>query len=341
VTERGELVEIGLGIQSNKAPGRYAEVAMRAERVGVDVLSVFSDLLFQPPLPALLEMARVTSRVRLGVACWNPYTLHPYEIAGQFAAIDRASNGRAYLGLARGSWLESVGVSQPQPVAHLEEAVGFIRALLGGSGSGFDGDIFRLAPGARLQYDVARTEVPVLIGSWGPRGADLAGRVADELKVGGTSNPAMVEATRSRIAVGELAAGRPTGSVGVVAGAVTVVSRDGRAARNLARSEVAMYLDVVAKFDQTITLPDGLLDSVGRLVRDGDMDAAGRAIPGDVLDLFAFSGTPDDIAAQAQSLIDAGVSRVEFGTPHGFDELEAIDLIGSAVIPQLDRRRVG
>jgi 5,10-methylenetetrahydromethanopterin reductase len=329
--------EIGLGIQTNKSPGRYAEIAALAEGVGVDVLTVFSDLMYQPPLPALLEMARATSTVRLGVSCWNPYTLHPYEIAGQFAALDRASGGRAYLGLARGSWLDAIGLAQPHPIAHLEEASGFIRALLAGDGGGFEGEIFRLAPGQRLLCPVERSDFPLLVGSWGPRGAELAGRIAQELKVGGTANPAMVRLTRERIAVGEKAAGREVGSVSVVAGAVTVVSRDRATARALARREVAMYLDVVAPFDPTVELPAGLLDTVRDRLREGDPDAAGRAIPDDVLDLFAFSGTPENIAAQAQSLIDAGAGRVEFGTPHGEDELEAIELLGTEVAALLDR----
>jgi 5,10-methylenetetrahydromethanopterin reductase len=70
-------VEIGLGIQSDKHHGDYARLAVLAEECGFDVLSVFSDLWFQPPIYPLLEMARVTSRVRLGAACWNPYTMHP------------------------------------------------------------------------------------------------------------------------------------------------------------------------------------------------------------------------------------------------------------------------
>jgi 5,10-methylenetetrahydromethanopterin reductase len=41
------------------------------------VVSVFADLLYQPPLPALLEMARTTSPVRLGAARLKPYTQHP------------------------------------------------------------------------------------------------------------------------------------------------------------------------------------------------------------------------------------------------------------------------
>src|ERR687898_3106760 len=150
-------VQVSLGLQTDKAPGEYARLARIAEELGFDGVSVFSDLLYQPPIAALPEMAAATTRVRLGCACWNPFTLHPYEIAGQFAAVDAASSGRAYLGLARGSWLESIGVEAPQPIAHLRDAVGVIQALLGGEGEGYEGTAFRLEPGVRLRYPVVRT----------------------------------------------------------------------------------------------------------------------------------------------------------------------------------------
>ena len=145
-------VRVSLGLQTDKAPGAYGQLAELAEELGFDGVSVFSDLLYQPPVAALLEMAAATSRIRLGCACWNPYTLHPYEIAGQFAAVDAASSGRAYLGLAKGSWLEAIGLDAPKPIAHLRDAVGVIQALLERRGAGYEGSTFRLEPGVRLRY---------------------------------------------------------------------------------------------------------------------------------------------------------------------------------------------
>lgn len=328
-------VEVSLGLQTDKAPGSYAQLARLAEDVGFDGVSVFSDLLYQPPIGALLEMARATSRVRLGCACWNPYTLHPYEIAGQFAAVDAASAGRAYLGLARGSWLSSIGLDDPKPIAHLRDAVGVIQALLSGEGAGYEGEVFRVEQGVRLRYPVARSRAPILIGSWGPLGMSLAGEVADEIKIGGSANPAMVAVVRSRLARGLARAGRRSDVVGVVLGAVTVVDRDGDAARALARREVAMYLDVIAALDPTVELPEDLLPAIRARLADGDDAGAGRLIPRDVLDLFCFAGTPADIAAQCRLLIDAGVDRIEFGTPHGAESAEGIALLGREVLPQL------
>jgi len=329
-------VEIGIGLQSDKQPGRYAELATIAEGVGIDVISVFSDLMFQPPVGALLEIARATDRVRLGAACWNPFTLHPYEIAGQFALVDAESGGRAYLGLAKGTWLGAIGVSQDRSVARLREAAGHIRALLSGAGAGYDGEFYPLQQGVALRYPLVRPDAPLLIGAWGPMGVGLAGRIADEHKVGGAANPDLVPVMRKRLDAGARKVGRSGDDVRLVFGAVTVVDEDGAAAREAARREVAMYLDAIGALDVTVEIPDELAARVRALVADGDHAAAGALIPDDLLDRFAFSGTPEQVAAHAQALIDAGVDRVEFGTPQGLgDEATGIRLIGERVIPLL------
>ncbi|MER7361645.1 LLM class flavin-dependent oxidoreductase [Nonomuraea wenchangensis] len=330
-----EDFEIGIGLQSDKRAGDYARLGRLAEEHGIDVVSVFGDLMYQPPIFPLLEIAAATSRVRLGPACLNPYSMAPYEIAGQLAALDLASDGRAYLGLARGTWLGEVGIAQPRPLTALAECAEVVRRLLAGDTSGFAGELFSLAPGTALRYPVWRARPPLLIGAWGPRGAALAGRVADEIKVGGSANPAMVPVVRERLRPGAEEAGRSVDDVGIVLGAVTVVAADGAAARARARREVAMYLAVVAELDPTAEVPADLLARVKAEVAAGRDDAAGRLIPDDLLDLFAFSGTPEQVAAQARRLIDAGVRRVEFGTPHGLNDDDGVLLIATEVAPML------
>jgi 5,10-methylenetetrahydromethanopterin reductase len=317
--QRGGRFEVGLGFQSNKAPSAYARLARMAEEYGFDVLTVFSDLMYQPPIMPLLIAAQNTSRIRLGPSCLNPFTLHPVEIAGQMAAIDLASKGRAYLGLARGAWLDAAGIEQARPVRALREAADIVRLLLARDPRGYRGDIFSLAPGMVLQYELARPEIPLLIGTWSPRTAALAGEIADEVKIGGSANPAMVWRMRDLVEVGTMRAGRPLDDVGIVTGAVTVVAEDGDAARRLARSAVRMYLDVVGRLDPTVAVPDG------------------AEISDDLLDRFALAGTPERVAAQAQALFDAGARRVEFGSPHGLSEEDGIRLLGERVLPRLSR----
>jgi 5,10-methylenetetrahydromethanopterin reductase len=301
-------LEFGLGLQSDKALDDYARLGRRAEELGFDVVTVYADLLFQPPLPALLEIAAATERVRLGPSCLNPFTLHPVEIAGQTAVLDAASGGRAFLGLARGAWLDRLGLETRRPVAAVREAVEVVRRLLGGDRSGFAGERFSLAAGAALRYDVLRPRVPLLIGTWSPRLAAFAGEEADEVKVGGSANPALVPVLRERIAVGARAAGRDVDEIALVFGAVTVCDRDRERARDLARREVAMYQEVVGELDPTV-----------------------GSEPGDELDRIVFAGSPDDIGEHVERLRAAGVRRVDFGTPHGAPPEQGLELLGSVV----------
>jgi 5,10-methylenetetrahydromethanopterin reductase len=145
----------------------------------------------------------------------------------------------------------------------------------------------------------------------------------------------MAALVRDRVRAGALAAGRPGDAVRVVLGAVTVVDRDGAAARRRARTEVVKYLAVVAELDTTRSLPSGLAGQVRELVAAGQEALAGSLIPDEVLDRFAFSGTPEQVAALAQRVLDAGAGRVEFGGPHGLTDLGGVELLGREVLPLL------
>jgi 5,10-methylenetetrahydromethanopterin reductase len=310
--------ELGLGLQTDKPLAEYGPLAEAAEEAGFDVVTTFNDLWFQPALPALLEIARATKHVRVGPSCLNPFTLHPVEIAGQIAMLDAATDGRAFLGLARGAWLESLAVDQSNPVTAVREAWEIVTRLLAGDESAFVGERFTLPQGSRLRYERRRPRVPLLVGTWSPNLAAFAGEAADEVKIGGSANPAIVPVMRDRIG---------NDDVRIVLGAVTVVDDDGQRARSIARREVAMYLAVVAELDPTVSLDPDLLSRVC----SGDS----AEIPDDVLDRFAFAGTPAQIVDHAEAVFAAGTGRIDFGTPHGVPEQHGVELLCTQVLPRL------
>jgi 5,10-methylenetetrahydromethanopterin reductase len=318
--------ELGLGLQTDKALSEYGALAQAAEAGGFDVVTTFNDLWYQPALPALLEIARATDRVRVGPSCLNPFLVHPVEIAGQIAVLDASSGGRAFLGLARGAWLESLGVDQSEPVTAIREAWEVVTRLLAGDDAGFGGKRFSLPRGSRLRYEHPRASVPLLVGTWSPNLARFAGEAAQELKVGGSANPDVVPVLRERIG---------NDDVRVVLGAVTVVDEDGKRARTIARREVAMYLAVVAELDPTVSLDPDLLARVRELVDAGDDASAGAQISDDLLDRFAFAGTPQELVSHAEAVFAAGAGRIDFGTPHGVPERRGIELLCAEVLPRL------
>ena len=250
----------------------------------------------------------------------------PVEIAGQVAALDLAASGRAYLGLSAGAWLDQLGLEQPRPRRTIAEAWEIVSRRLAGDRSGFDGEVFSLAPGSRLAYQPQRRKVPLLVGTWSPGLTAFAAGRADELKLGGSAYPALVRLTRERLG---------DGAVGVVAGAVTVVDRDDDRARSWARREVAPYVAVVATVDPTFDLDPECVDRIKERLAAGDVDGAAWLVSDDMLDRYALAGTPLGIAEQAEALFDAGAKRVEFGTPHGIDERAGVELLVGEVAPRL------
>ena len=252
-------------------------------------------------------MAQVTERIRLGPAALNPFTLHPYEIAGQIATLDAVSRGRAFLGLAKGAWLERLGIEEERPLAALREAVAIVKALLAGDPGGIAGERFTLVPGTTLAYPRVRDAVPLMIGTWGPVTARWAGTVANELKLGGSANPDLVPVARSWL-------GNP--DVRIVVGSVSVVDEDGAWARERARAAVEPYLGVVAHLDPTLGL------------RPGDTAP---------LERFCIAGTPEEVAGRIVELWDAGADRVELGTPQGRTVFGGVDLVCTRVLPLLRR----
>jgi 5,10-methylenetetrahydromethanopterin reductase len=327
--------EVSVAFQGNKTAAEYAALARRVEAYGFDALSVYNDLMYQPPIGPLVVMAQATERIRLGPASMNPFTVHPVEIAGQIAFLDAISGGRAYLGLSRGAWLESIGIAPARPVTAMREAVAVVHHLLAKRRAPFNGAVFQLGEHNVLQYDVLRPDIPLMIGTWGPRLAALTGEVADEVKIGGSANPAMVPVLRARIAVGAARAGRAADAVGIVLGAVTVVDENGAAARRRAKEEVALYLTAVAGLDPTVHIDPELIERLETAVQQGDRTAAAALVSDDLLHRFAFAGTPDDVIAQSEAIFAAGASRIEFGTPHGLTDARGVHLLGERVLPAL------
>jgi 5,10-methylenetetrahydromethanopterin reductase len=328
-------LQVSIAFQTDKPLAAYGPLAAAAEEYGFDAVTVYNDMLYQPAWLPLLEMARATRRVRLGVAAVNPFTCHPINIAGNIALIDEVSAGRAYLGVARGAWLDFVGLHPRQSVAALAEALRCVRHLLRRSTEPLPGEFYPLAGGDTLRWPIMRPELPFLLGTWGEQTIRACiGEIA-AVKIGGSANPGVLPYFRRVIDMAAGAAGRDSRQVEIVIGAVCVVDEDGATARTFARREVALYLPVVAELDPSLQLDPALLARVKQAAACYDFAAAGALVSDDLLRCFAFAGTPQEVADHAATLFAAGAGRVEFGTPHGISTDSGLRLLGEQVVPAL------
>lgn len=326
--------EISLSFRSEPNEDHIRAVAQAAGRYNFDVFSVYEDLGDQSPMYPLMTLAKGSPRARVGPACIvvpKYKTMEP--IVGEISRLDGVNPGKTYLGLTAGSWLESLGL-RSATLEQLREAAEVSRYLLEKKEDGFDGRHYQVKPGFRVNYPTPESRIPILIGAWGERMAALAGEIADEIKVGGSANPMMVDMVQGRLDVGIARAGRNNEEVGIVMGAVTVVDEDREKALYLARRRAVVYIDVVGRKDPTAVADFGSeLDKISHFVRTGDIEEAVKHLPDALLRRFAFAGTVNDVILQAEEVFQAGASRVEFGAPHGIDQVEGIDLLGQEVLP--------
>jgi 5,10-methylenetetrahydromethanopterin reductase len=333
-----EQRSVSVAFQTDQPLTAYGALAATVERYGFDGVTVYNDMLYQPAWLPLLEIVHHTRRVRIGPAAVNPFTCHPINIAGNIALLDQASEGRAYLGIARGAWLEFLGLQPQRPVAALREALECVRHLLARSTEPYAGEMFRLAGGDALRWDIRRPDVPFLLGAWGARAIRACASLVDEIKIGGTVNPQVIPHVRAEIDAAAHAVGHGPHEVGIVVGAVTVVDRDGAAARALARRKAALYLPIIAELDRTLRIDPELLGRIKAAAAAYDFDRAAALISDELLRRVAFAGTPAEVAEQAEALFAAGASRIEFGTPYGLTEESGLRLLGEAVLPALRER---
>ena len=307
----------------------YPHLAARAEDLGFADVTVHDVLLRRPVWPVLCDIARATTTVQIGPNVTHPYLTHPLQIAANVAHLDELSEGRAVLGIGRGSMYHLVGQPNPANLGGLREAIDVIRTALSGSGEEYDGDVFRLGRGARLQFGTGRP-VPVYLGALGPRGARLAGEHCAGLRMAAQWDPAYAGTIRPHLQAGERAAGRDPGEVEFVLENWTYVHPDRELARREARRVLATFLPHLGPLLAFHAVPAAEVEAARAAVSDGAVERLAE-ISDRTVDLFMAAGDVSDLVAGIERIAAAGFDAVSFSGELGPDTALALELIGTAI----------
>ena len=329
--------ELSLSFGSNGAPTVAEQIglARAAEGYGFSHFSAFDDLFFRPAWPTLFSVAQHTMRIGIGPSIVNPYLTHPALIAEYAALLEEIAPGRAYLGIGRGAFLEDIHVEITRPLHTLREAITLIHQLWRGERASFAGQIYQLRAGAGFHFPVPERPLPIMLGTWGERGARLGGELAEEIKAGSLWSARYAQHLWQNIQQGIARAGRPATDCGLVLGPLTAIAADRAAAEACARQTLVFYLPYLAPMPQFLGMEDELLLRISACQAAGDIAGAAALIPDATLGEFALFGTPQDVIADIERLAaEAPITRVEFGMPHGPDgSAAALRLLGERVLP--------
>ena len=130
-------------------PGRFRELAVRAEELGYDSIWAGDHISYRNPIldivVALSTFAAATERITIGAGIVLLPLRHPSVVAKEFASLDHVSGGRVILGIGVGGEsakdFEAVGVDPRERGARTDEAMRALRELFRGRAS-FSGRFF-------------------------------------------------------------------------------------------------------------------------------------------------------------------------------------------------------
>ncbi len=204
----GLVLETAEGALQGKTPTfrEIQELALAAERVGVDSLWVCDHLLYRFPgqeeqgiwevFTILSALAAVTTRITLGtiVACTS---FRPPALVAKMAdTIDEISEGRLILGLGAG-WHQPEYEAFGYPFDHLasrfEEAIKIISPLLREGQVDFQGQYYQVHNCVLRPRGPSRSGPPILIAGRRPRMLRLTAQYADAWNTAWHVDPAVVK----------------------------------------------------------------------------------------------------------------------------------------------------
>ena len=298
----------------------------------------------------LATAAQATERIPIGAGIVSPYIRHPTVQAAEAAALDELSGGRFIMGMGAGkvgiNYLET-DLQKATPVRVHRESMEIFRGIIRGEAFSYEGEIFRASvPSVDPSKTRHRNAIPIYIGATGPFMQRLAGEMADGLLTPGLTSAGFVKYAKRNLEKGFEKRGDAPEDFPLGGVILASVSRDGAKARDATRGYVATYIVNKIRNIQN----DVILSSSG--ISQAELAPMRKALESGRSDLKEFvtdpiqhrfniiAGTPEECVPVLQELIDAGLNLplMEVVGEDTDSCLETIRLLGTEVVPKLERR---
>lgn len=278
---------IGVRWDPRWSPEELLELAPWVEELGYDELWLIEDCFSSGGLTTASVALTLTERLRIGIGLLPAPVRNPAIVAMEIATLARTFPGRFVpaFGLGIPDWMKQIDAYPLARLSHLEETVDAVRRLVRGERLTVEGRHIRL-DGVELEH---KPEVPpeILIGTTGPKGLRLAGRISDGAVVPEVATPSAV-----RWAAEQIASGGDTSEL-ILYSYLSLDEDDG----------VAVAADLVDQWIRGGVFPY-MAEHAG-LTREGEGE-----LSEDTLLSIATAGTPASCATTVHGLLDAGATSV-------------------------------
>ena len=297
---------------------KLVDIAKKAEDAGFESVWVAEDYYAREGISTLACYAYATKKLKIGTAILNPYTRHPATLALTMATLDELSEGRMILGLGAGFPVIMKQMTDYfSPLTSVREATRLIRDLFSTPKVEFEGKSTKavdislgvcpyLVPLGNFSFP--RKNIPIYIGSMGPKMLEMAGEVGDGLIISAGYSIQHAQDSIAKAKLGRDRVGKGMNDFDSAGLLASSVSKDGSVdlgTRGMVSSMVAFFLN------ETQLQLSGFSDKDAEPIRhvfnkSGWQEAAKMATP-EMISTFAAAGNQNQVVDRLLAYEKAGV----------------------------------
>jgi len=316
---------LGLSLGVPPAPAERANLFARvqvADDLGIHSVWI-GEASGRDAVPFLTELVLRTRRLKLGTGILNPFSRTPAMLAMTFATLDELSGGRMILGIGSSSanvvehWH---GQRFRQPLQRIRETIEIFTTILSGEPLTFEGEVFSLKRGLRLQFAPVRAHIPVLVAATTPPSIRQAGAVADGVMPIHWPRERLQE-LRALMVDGAQTAGRdPAGLLVAPTISMVVTERADAATQRDARAPIAHYAGRMGAFYPEMLTRYGYeaeVRAIHAAWERRDPAAAAAAVSDRLLNATAVVGSVEECAEKLRTLRELGADLPIVPMPSG------------------------
>ncbi|MCK1797959.1 LLM class F420-dependent oxidoreductase [Streptomyces sp. XM4193] len=321
------------------------EVAKEADRLGYEVC--WAAEAYGSDAPTVLSwVAAHTERIDVGSGIFQIPARAPAMTAMTAATLDALSGGRFRLGLGVSGPQVSegwYGVKFDKPLARTREYVEIIRKAMARERLTHEGEHWTLplpgGPGKPIKLTVhpERERIPLYIAAIGPKNLEQTGEIADGALLVLFAPEHAETTTLGPVRAGREKAGKTLEGFDVCPTVPMAVGEDVSALADMFRPYTALYVGGMGSrkqnFYNRLAQRMGYEQEAAEIQEKylaGEKEAAGAAVPEQLIDSTTLLGPVDRIADRMRAYAEAGVGTLSLA-PAGFSLEERIAALRAGV----------
>jgi alkanesulfonate monooxygenase SsuD/methylene tetrahydromethanopterin reductase-like flavin-dependent oxidoreductase (luciferase family) len=138
-------MDIDIVLDSHLPPAELAELGLLAEQHGIHAIWCASYLDGREPFTNMGELARRSSRIRLGPIALSPYELHPFRMAMALLTLNEMCPGRAQAIIGGGGEVVmALEIPRARRVRAVREAIDIVKGAVTRRPFSYQGELYKI-----------------------------------------------------------------------------------------------------------------------------------------------------------------------------------------------------